>query len=329
MFGDLHDPNSRVSVLSASQRAYRVLEELNTQPAVRYLKLVRHDRPAAAGGERPQWLTASPSPRVPLIGATSRPPTSRATWSARSTPSRRRCGGAAWRCRARRSLLGIGRDRVSDCDRHRHLGPEQDGRVGVRHHELRLLDRHRPRRHAHLGDSVPAPAALAHVGQPGGRSDDAVRRDVRRPLSADPHGPAVDVLLDAALPERPRFALGELPVAARLGLLRDQHLFHDLRDLLVRRPHPRPRDRSRPRAGHDALEDLRLPEPWLDRILPHLASLRGGLPAAGRARHAARPLGPHHRQHRLRDRRGARAGTRRSSRRTSSPAPSSRAWRWC
>jgi molybdopterin-containing oxidoreductase family iron-sulfur binding subunit len=53
VFGDLHDPNSRVSVLSASRRTYRVLEELNTQPAVRYLKLVRHDRPAAAGGERP------------------------------------------------------------------------------------------------------------------------------------------------------------------------------------------------------------------------------------------------------------------------------------
>jgi hypothetical protein len=41
-----------VSVLSASQRTYRVLDELNTQPAVRYLKIVRHDRPAGAGGER-------------------------------------------------------------------------------------------------------------------------------------------------------------------------------------------------------------------------------------------------------------------------------------
>ena len=206
----------------------------------------------------------------------------------------------------RRSLLGIGGDRLSDRDRHRHLGPEPDGRVGVRHHELRLLDRHRPRRHADLGDSVPAAAALAHVGQPGGGSDDAVRGDVRRPLSADPHGPAVDVLLDAALSERPRFALGELQVAARLGLLRDQHVFHDLRDLLVRRADSRSRDHSRPRAGHDALEDLRLPEPRLDRIVPHLAPLRGGLSAAGRARHAARALGPHHRQHRLRDRGGAR-----------------------
>jgi molybdopterin-containing oxidoreductase family iron-sulfur binding subunit len=51
VFGDLHDPNSRVTALAASRRAYRVLEEINTQPAVRYLRLVRHDRPAAAGGE--------------------------------------------------------------------------------------------------------------------------------------------------------------------------------------------------------------------------------------------------------------------------------------
>jgi len=40
------------NALAAGGRAYRVLDELNTQPAVRYLKLVRHDRPAGAGEER-------------------------------------------------------------------------------------------------------------------------------------------------------------------------------------------------------------------------------------------------------------------------------------
>jgi molybdopterin-containing oxidoreductase family iron-sulfur binding subunit len=49
VFGDLHDPNSRVSQLSSSRRAYRVLDDLNTQPAVRYLRLVRHAPP---GDER-------------------------------------------------------------------------------------------------------------------------------------------------------------------------------------------------------------------------------------------------------------------------------------
>ena len=41
VFGDLNDPRSRVSRLSADRRAYRVLDELNTRPAVAYLRKVR------------------------------------------------------------------------------------------------------------------------------------------------------------------------------------------------------------------------------------------------------------------------------------------------
>jgi len=37
-FGDLDDPNSLVSELASSPRAYRVMEELGTQPKVYYLK---------------------------------------------------------------------------------------------------------------------------------------------------------------------------------------------------------------------------------------------------------------------------------------------------
>ncbi|MEO8255990.1 MAG: 4Fe-4S dicluster domain-containing protein [Acidobacteriota bacterium] len=43
VFGDLNDPKSRVAAGAESRRAYRVLEELNTRPAVRYLKLVRQE----------------------------------------------------------------------------------------------------------------------------------------------------------------------------------------------------------------------------------------------------------------------------------------------
>ncbi len=43
VFGDLNDPKSKVAHLAGSQRAYRVLEELNVKPAVRYLKVVRRD----------------------------------------------------------------------------------------------------------------------------------------------------------------------------------------------------------------------------------------------------------------------------------------------
>jgi molybdopterin-containing oxidoreductase family iron-sulfur binding subunit len=38
VFGDLHDPASRVSQLSASARGYHALEELNTRPAITYLR---------------------------------------------------------------------------------------------------------------------------------------------------------------------------------------------------------------------------------------------------------------------------------------------------
>ena len=41
VFGDLNDPDSRVSQAAADPRAYHVLGELNTRPAVTYLKKVR------------------------------------------------------------------------------------------------------------------------------------------------------------------------------------------------------------------------------------------------------------------------------------------------
>jgi molybdopterin-containing oxidoreductase family iron-sulfur binding subunit len=42
VFGNLRDPNSRVSRLARSGRAYHMLAELNTRPAVTYLKAVSH-----------------------------------------------------------------------------------------------------------------------------------------------------------------------------------------------------------------------------------------------------------------------------------------------
>jgi molybdopterin-containing oxidoreductase family iron-sulfur binding subunit len=41
VFGDVNDPDSRVSRLARGDRQYRVLEELNVGPAVHYLKIVR------------------------------------------------------------------------------------------------------------------------------------------------------------------------------------------------------------------------------------------------------------------------------------------------
>lgn len=49
-FGDLNDPNSKVSKMMANPRRYRVLEELNARPAVGYLTVVRNR--FDEGGER-------------------------------------------------------------------------------------------------------------------------------------------------------------------------------------------------------------------------------------------------------------------------------------
>jgi molybdopterin-containing oxidoreductase family iron-sulfur binding subunit len=49
VFGNVRDPGSRVAQIVASERTYRVLDELiNTQPAVSYLKKVTLHEPAAA-----------------------------------------------------------------------------------------------------------------------------------------------------------------------------------------------------------------------------------------------------------------------------------------
>jgi len=49
VFGDLHDPESRVSRAASDPRGYHVLEELNTRPAITYL---RRSVPGAPGDER-------------------------------------------------------------------------------------------------------------------------------------------------------------------------------------------------------------------------------------------------------------------------------------
>jgi molybdopterin-containing oxidoreductase family iron-sulfur binding subunit len=48
VFGDLKDPKSKVALLVADRRAYRVLEELGAKPAISYLADLKN--PAIEGG---------------------------------------------------------------------------------------------------------------------------------------------------------------------------------------------------------------------------------------------------------------------------------------
>jgi molybdopterin-containing oxidoreductase family iron-sulfur binding subunit len=46
VFGNIADPNSRVTALKASARNYSLLDELNTKPRTTYLAAVRNPHPS-------------------------------------------------------------------------------------------------------------------------------------------------------------------------------------------------------------------------------------------------------------------------------------------
>jgi Fe-S-cluster-containing dehydrogenase component len=46
VFGDLNDPRSRVSQLTARDRTYKLLAEIGTQPRTTYLAKIRNPNPA-------------------------------------------------------------------------------------------------------------------------------------------------------------------------------------------------------------------------------------------------------------------------------------------
>ena len=212
----------------------------------------------------------------------------------------------------------------------RHLGHQHPGRLGLRDRQLRLVDRHRPRRHADLGDPAAAPAGVAHVDQPLRRGDDALRRRLRRACSR------------CCTLGRPWFVYWLFPYPNTMGvwpqfrspLVWDVFavstyvtvsllfwyvgLIPDLATL---------RDRAQQPVGAESSTAC-----WR-----WAGAARRGTGSATRRRTCCWPglatplvrLGAHGRQLRLRGRRSCPAGTRRSSRRTSSPAPSTPASRWC
>ena len=59
VFGDVNDPNSRVSKLRAQPSAFRVLEIINTKPMISYLTKVRNKVASAEGAESPHSRTSN------------------------------------------------------------------------------------------------------------------------------------------------------------------------------------------------------------------------------------------------------------------------------
>ena len=118
---------------------------------------------------------------------------------------------------------------------HRRVGPQRARGLGLRHHQLRLVDRHRPRGHADLRHPAAAAPGVAHLDQPLRRGHDAVRGVLRGLLPDLPHRPALARRLLAVPVPQHDGPLAELPQPAHLGRVRGLDLRHGVGALLVRR----------------------------------------------------------------------------------------------
>src|SRR5512145_2013278 len=93
--------------------------------------------------------------------------------------------------------------------------------------------------------------------------------------------------------------LAAVPQPACMGSVRDNHLWHGIAAVLVRRSGPRSGYAARSGAQPAGAPDLWHPGAGLARLGPSLASLRDDLPAAGRAGDTTGCLSPQYRQHGL------------------------------
>ena len=206
VFGDIKDPESRVSKMKEQNRNYRLLEYLNVNTRTSYLARIRNPNPKMPDAH--EIGVASPTEEEEserkkheqlqsggaFMNGDGRSSDAR-TLDARSVgPEQAQLQldhGTHRRCERRHDaalVVGFVRghradrgdrfvlSRLPDFHRRWRVGIESPGRLGLGHHQLRFLDRYRTRRHAHLRDSIFAPAKMAHVDQPFRGSDDACSR---------------------------------------------------------------------------------------------------------------------------------------------------------
>ena len=143
--------------------------------------------------------------------------------------------------------------------------------LGLRHHQLRLVDRYRSRRHADLGHSAAVEANLAQFHQPLRRGHDAVCRGLRRHVPAAAHGPSLAGLLDVPLSQQ-HGSVAAVPQSAGVGRLRGFDLRHHLSGVLVCRPGSGFCDHARKGQPSADQEGLRNSGDWAGAVRPAIGS---------------------------------------------------------